>query len=80
MVSRRPTKCQNLIYDPNSTKTEKYLLDATWFCEAHESKEHDGIVCEINNPTYYAKHPSISDIFPTLQAREKELGVTELWR
>ncbi|KAL4871345.1 hypothetical protein BDV12DRAFT_164129 [Aspergillus spectabilis] len=77
MASRRPNKHRNLLLESNSMKTEKCLLCARYFCEAHKSKGCDETVCEIKHATYYAKHSHIPGIFPTLEARERQLEGTE---
>jgi hypothetical protein len=76
MANRRPAQHQALLQNPSSRQTARCLLCARQFCATHKSKIDEN-VCEINHQTYYAKHPHISGIFPTLEERERRLGAGE---
>ncbi|XPS75419.1 hypothetical protein M3J09_007506 [Ascochyta lentis] len=43
------------------------LLCNRQFCESH--KGNPDAVCEINHETYFRKHPTLYDIYPSLAAR-----------
>jgi hypothetical protein len=70
MRTKNPKKHRNL--QPTGD-IQTCLLCARPYCEAHKSQGADG-VCEVNHATYYSNHRGFPNVFPSLDARNRELA------
>lgn len=72
MADRNSAKHGGLLSRTESKTTEHCLLCNRDFCKAHKSRDSNQQICEIKHETYYYKHRNIPNIFPSLEALERE--------